>query len=275
MNGKQLGESLRQGRSVFGTLVVSPSPQWPPVLRQLGHDYVFIDTEHIALNREQVSWMCRAYAALDLAPVVRITSPNCFEASCALDGGAAGVVAPYIEHPDQVRDLVGAVKLKPLKGERLRAALSGKTRLEPLLQQYVEDHNSNRVVIVNIESVPALESLDAILDVSGLDAVLVGPHDLTCSLGIPEQYDHSDYIEAVDMIISKARKKGVGAGIHMIYQDKRMEQEIRWMKQGANLILHSADIVAFKETMVREIQILKKEASLTDGVTGAAVNINI
>lgn len=262
---------------MFGTLVVSPSPHWPPVLHQLGHDYVFIDTEHIALNREQVSWMCRTCAAMDIAPIVRITSPNCFEASCALDGGAAGIVAPYVEHPDQVRELVGAVKLKPLNGERLRAALSEKSGLEFPLQEYVEKQNANQVVIVNIESVPAMDSLDAILDVPGLDAVLVGPHDLTCSLGIPEQYNHPRYIEAVDTIISKARAKRVGAGIHMIYQDSRLDQEVRWMKKGANLILHSADIVAFKETLAREIRVLKENSGLIGAGSecGPGADINI
>ena len=89
----ELKEALHNGGPVFGTLIVSPSPFWPKVLGDSGLDFVFIDTEHIALDRSQVSWMCRTYKAMGLPPLVRIVSPSPYEATMVLDDGAAGVVA--------------------------------------------------------------------------------------------------------------------------------------------------------------------------------------
>src|SRR5258707_5272328 len=118
MTPTQLRAALRAGRPVYGTLIVSDSPRWPASVAQIGLDFVFIDTEHIAIDRHPLSWMCHTYAALGLPPIVRIPSPDPYEATKILDGGAVGIVAPYVEAADQVRALRGAVKLRPLKGAK-------------------------------------------------------------------------------------------------------------------------------------------------------------
>lgn len=266
-----LVRALHNGRRVYGTLLISPAPEWVRVVSLLGLDYVFLDTEHIALDRSQLSWMCRAYAAAGMAPLVRIPEPDAYLACMALDGGAAGIIAPYVETPEQVRSLVGAVKHKPLKGARLVRTLAG-SGVEPALREYLDRANAGNALIVNIESVPALERLDEILAEPGLDAVLVGPHDLTCSLGIPEQWDHPRFIAAVDTIITKARARGIGAGIHAIFENS-LEAEARWAMLGANLIMHHADMLAFRFAMSRDLATLK--VMLGDAPSGAGEATNV
>src|SRR5208282_2021481 len=100
------------------------------------------------------------------------------------------------ETADQIRALAGAVKLRPLKGRRLQEALRDRNSLEPELREYVDNRNADKILIANIESVPAIENLHEICSVPGLDAVLIGPHDLSCSLGVPEQYQHPRFDEA-------------------------------------------------------------------------------
>jgi 4-hydroxy-2-oxoheptanedioate aldolase len=245
MNGKQFREKLHAGERLYATLIVSDSPHWPPVVAGLGLDFVFIDTEHIAMDRRQVSWMCRAYAALGLPPIVRIPRPDPFLACMTLDGGAQGIIAPYVETPDQVRELVGAVKYRPLKGKKLHDVLAGELTLDAPTAAYLASYNENNSLIVNIESRPALDALDEILAVPGLDGTLVGPHDLSINLGIPEQYQHPAYISAVDEIIRKSRAASVGVGAHVMYAGGAT-QEIRWAKLGANLIIHQADYQTFR-----------------------------
>jgi 4-hydroxy-2-oxoheptanedioate aldolase len=80
------------------------------------------------------------------------------------------------------------------------------------LESYVRERAESRARIVNIESVPAIEALDGILAVPGLDGVLIGPHDLSCSLGIPEKYDHPRFLAAIETIFNKARAAARGAG---------------------------------------------------------------
>lgn len=255
MNGNELVGALHSGRRVYSTLVVSTSPVWPKMVKTTGIDFVFIDTEHIPIDRNTLAWMCQSFRALDLAPVVRIPEPDPFQACTALDAGAAGILAPYIETPEQVRALSGAVKFRPLKGRRLERALSGEP-LEPELASYITGRNAGNVLLANIESVPAIEVLDEILAVPGLDAVQIGPHDLSTSLGVPEQYAHPRFVEAVDAIITKARAAGIGAGIH--FWDS-VEQEIRWAHLGANLIMHSADTLLFARQLKADIDRFRSE----------------
>ncbi len=250
MTGRELKEALRAGRRVYGTCVVSTSPSWPPMIAACGLDFVFIDTEHVPIDRAQLSWMCRAYAALGLPPVVRIPKPDAHAACMALDGGAAGVVAPYMERLEEVRDLRGAVKYRPLKGARLDRVLDGKETLEPELRAYLERYNANNLCIVNVESVPAMEALDAILRVPDVDAILVGPHDLSISLGIPENYTHPKFTAAMKTIIEKSRAAGVGVGYHFSFG---LETAIDWAKMGANFIVHSTDLFLVRDALQREI----------------------
>lgn len=247
MTGREFRAALRGGRRVYGTCVTSPNPMFPGILRGACMDFVFIDTEHIALDRETVAGMCGTYAGMGIVPVVRIPSPDPFAACAMADAGARGIITPYIESPDDVRALVGATKLRPIKGERLARALREPDSLEPELATYLEERNADMTLIVNIESVPAIERLDEIVAVPGLDALLIGPHDLTCSLGIPEQYEHPRFDEAVREIISKGRAAGLGAGLHFFWDD--VDAEVRWVKNGGNLVLYSNDGALFAQAL--------------------------
>ena len=255
MTGLEFNQALRTGRRVYGTLVASTSPRWVPLLAGLPMDFVFIDTEHIPIGREQLSWMTWAYRFAGLVPVVRIPSPDPCAAGQVLDGGACAVVAPYVESAAEVRSLVGAVKYRPLKGVAVAAALAGGKALTPVLQGYVRDYTAANSLIVNIESGPALAAFDEILAVPGLDGVLIGPHDLSCSLGIPEQYDRPEFARAVLDVFRRARAAGVAAGIHSWMP---AEQEARWCAAGANLIIHSSDLIATAVTLRNEIGALRR-----------------
>jgi len=250
MNGLELSESLRAGRRVYGTLITSPSPHLPDRLRGIGLDFIFIDTEHIPITDHDLSWMCQTYRAMNLVPLVRIPKPDPYQACKVLDGGAGGIIAPYLESVEQVQALRGAVKLRPLKGKKLAAILDGSSTPSDRLASYLRARNEGRLLIINIESVPALENLDSLLDVPDLDAVLIGPHDLSVSLEIPEEYDHPEFDKAVRNIIAKARAKGIGAGIHFW---KNLEQEIEWARSGANLFLHSADVLLFASALRKDL----------------------
>lgn len=245
MDGIALKEALRAGKRVYGTCVVSPSPLWPAMIASTGLDFVFIDTEHIPLERAEVAWMCQTFSARGLAPIVRIPLPDPYEACKVLDGGASGVVAPYLERVEDVQRLRGAVKYRPLKGQRLEQVLDGET-LDDTLDGYLGGYAADKLMVVNIESVPAIEALDDILSVQDIDALLVGPHDLSISLGIPEQYQDPRFTKAITTIIDKGRAKGVGVGFHYSFG---IQDAIAWAKAGANFIVHSTDIFLVRNAL--------------------------
>lgn len=258
MTPRELRQRLLTGQTSIGTLIVSPSPRWPDAVKNCGLDFVFIDTEHVALDRGTLSWMCQTYSALGLPPIVRIPSTDPFAATMVLDGGAAGIIAPYVESAEEVRTLRGAVKLRPIKGRKLEELLAG-GQVEPELDQYLREAAENRLLIVNVESLPALQALDQILAEPGLDAVLIGPHDLSCSLGIPERYDHPDFLGACETIFSKARAAGIGAGIHFW---GGVEDQRRWLELGANLLIHSADIMLFQKQLTADLKAIRQNDPL-------------
>lgn len=261
MNSSEMIYALKSGKCVYGTLIVSTSPKWPEAVKNAGVDFIFIDAEHMPMDRNMLSWMCQTYKALNIAPLVRISSPDPYEACMALDGGASGIIVPYVETPEQVEALRGAVKLRPLKGKRLQKILEGKEQCEEELNKYLLDKNKDNLLIVNIESKPAVQALDDILKVPQLDAVLIGPHDLSCSLGIPEQYRHPLFDKTVRDIIKKARSAGVAAGIHYFWG---IDQEISWVKDGLNMVIHSSDMVAFSESLSRDIEKIKRRIMESD-----------
>ena len=261
MDGKQVRDALRGGRRVYATAMVAPSPGWPRALQKVGVDFVFIDSEHTPLDRGTLSWLCQAFSALNIAPVVRISSPDPYEASRVLDGGAAGIIAPYIETAEQVRQLMGPTRYRPLKGERLQQAVRDPSTLEPELREYLEQRNRQTIFIANIESTPGLKNLDEIVSLGALDSVLIGPHDLSCSLGIPEQYEHPRFAEAVREIFQKARRGNCGAGIHWW---NGVGDELSWAQAGANLIMHSTDVTLVVQHLQQELKGLRRRLGESD-----------
>ncbi len=254
MRGSQLRQALHAGKRVYGTSAESSAPKWAAQIAQAGVDFVFIDTEHLPRDRALLAWLCQVYTGLDVAPVVRVPEPNPYLACMARDAGAHGVIFPYVESVQETLDLAGAVKYRPLKGDKLAQALAG-AELPTEVRDYLEQYNRDGVVVINIESVTAMEHLPELLASPLIDAVLIGPHDLSISLGLPEQWDHPRFDEAVRYIIKTARAKSVGAGIHYSYS---IQQEVGWAQAGANLILHSSDISLMSHTLKQDMAYLRE-----------------
>ena len=117
--------------------------------------------------------------------------------------------------------------------------------------------------MINIESVPAMERLDGILAEPGLDGVIIGPHDLSLSLGLPEEYHNRRFEDAVREIISKVRERGLSVGIHF---SQEAELQIKWAKAGANIILHSFDITLFQQRLKEDITAIRRALGEEDSI---------
>ena len=254
---KSLLKKIKAGKIVYGTCITSTSPTWPAIALRAGLDFVFLDTEHIPLERMEIARMCQTFRAMGVAPIVRIPSPDPYRACQMMDAGAEGIVAPYLERVDQIKELVGAVKYRPLKGELLEKVLENQDGIEPCLRHYLDNWNFGNLCIANIESVPALERLEELLSVRGLDAVLIGPHDLSISLGLPEQYDHPVFEEAVKKIIMISRQNGLAVGIHF---SESPERQVRWMHAGVSLVIHSSDLAMFSQRLLADMNTIKMAA---------------
>ena len=248
-------QKLKNGERVYGTCFTSVSPGWPAIFKKASLDFAFIDTEHIAIDRSAMSRMCLVMQAYGITPIVRIPAPDSFLAGQAIDAGAKGVIAPYLESVAQIKELIAAIKFRPLKGQILNEVMNGEKELSADMKAYLNKYNQGNFCIANIESVPALEKLDELLSVPGLDGVFIGPHDLSISLGIPEQYDNPEFEQAVKQIIHTSRKKGLSVGIHFSLEPER---QVKWINEGANIVVHSSDIALFSQKLNNDINIIKR-----------------
>lgn len=249
-----LKQKLNNDQNIYGTCILSTSPIWSKVVKGSGLDFVFLDTEHIPMDRTELTFLCQVYSANGMAPIVRIPSPDPYTACMVKDAGAVGVLAPYVEHVDQIIQLVGATKYRPLKGVRLQKVLNGEEELSDKLRNYLDRFNEGSLCLVNIESIPAVQQLDALLSVPGLDGIVIGPHDLSINMGLPEEYDHSDFEKTVREIIHKAKNRGVAVGIHF---PAHPHYQIKWVKEGANIILHSSDLRLFNQKLSEDLSHIK------------------
>jgi 4-hydroxy-2-oxoheptanedioate aldolase len=257
MRGADLRTALRAGERVYGTAVEGyGQPRWPRFFSGLGLDFVFMDNEHTPLNRETMAWAAQAYAAQGIAPLLRIPELSASLAAIAVDLGAHGVIAPYVETVEQAKALIGAVKYRPLKGAALQHLLDGGSAPSDETAAYLPTYNPDAVLIVMIESPAGIANLPALLALGGIDGVLIGPHDLSISLGIPEQYDHPRFTGALKQIIHHSRAQQVGVGIH--YVSGSTERYLEWARWGFNLVCHRSDTLFVARGIQQEIGSLRQ-----------------
>ncbi len=238
MNGEQLKAKTRAGGIVYGTMLsVARNPRWAATIAGLGLDYVIIDSEHAPRGRSEIADLIAGLGGVDIVPIVRVPIPSSHYITMALDAGAQGILAPYCETPDEVREVVGASKWRPLKGELLRRVVEQGEFPSDASREYLLNRNRNSVCIVGIESVPAMEALEEIVAINGVDAIFVGPNDLSISLGVPDQYDHPDYEAALRTIIATCQARHVPVLIH--HQTAELSQ--KWLREGARFVLHCTE----------------------------------
>ena len=255
MQGDLFRQKLKSGERVYITHIVSPGNPIDAVLKtELQVDGVFICTEHMPLDRSEVSMMCQFYALHGISPMVRIPHPCPRLAAQAMDAGAQGVVVPYIEKVEDVKAVAGAVRYRPIKGEILDSFLNGTIKPNDKLRSFWNRFNRHNYLVIGIESVPAIRRLEELVSVEGVDGVFLGPHDITCSMGIPEEYDNPEYIRTVIDIIKRCRRAGVGVGIQA---DLSLPSVKPFLDAGMNLMFHVADVIKMRQTMNAELTTLR------------------
>lgn len=258
MLGRELKQALQNGKRVYGIALEGyGQPRWPKFFANLAAiDYVFIDSEHSPNNRETIAWAAQCYAAYGIAPLLRIPEIAPSQAAMGLDAGAHGIIVPYVETLSQVKMMIGAVKYRPLKGEALEIALNTGKFPSQQTQDYLPEFNPDAFLVIMIESPLGIKNLPNMLAFGGVDAVLVGPHDLSISLGIPEQYDHPKFLEAIQQIIRVCQSNKVAAGMHLTFGS--LEQTIEWIQQGLNFVLVRGDTLFIANGAQHELNTIRE-----------------
>jgi len=200
---------LKSGETLLGTMVTLPSPPAAEVLASVGFDWLFIDAEHGPLETNELLGILTAVAGR-AACVVRVPSCDAVQIAKVLDLGADGIIVPQVNTPQQAAD-AGRFARYPPEGTR-GVGLARAHGYGSKFKEYVESANREIAVIVQAEHAMAVENIDAIAHVPGVDAILLGPYDLSASLGKMGQIDDPVVIAAIRRVTDACRDVGMPLG---------------------------------------------------------------
>jgi 2-dehydro-3-deoxyglucarate aldolase/4-hydroxy-2-oxoheptanedioate aldolase len=215
MQTNQVKQALSAGKLQLGVALWQlRSAEIARIYAAAGFDWIFLDTEHGGFNIETVQDICRVANLANIAPIVRATDVQYPLIARALDCGAQGIIFPRVESPELLERAVSWTRFPP-KGARGFGLAGPQTGYGAHTMGEVISHmNANTLVVLQIETARALEGRDELLSVPGIDAVLVGPADLSVSLGVPGEFQHPRMVEAIEAIRHSCIRFGVAPGLH-------------------------------------------------------------
>jgi 2-keto-3-deoxy-L-rhamnonate aldolase RhmA len=222
----------------IGSWVTLGNPAIAEILARAGYDWIVVDLEHSVIAIDTAGDLIRIIDLCGVAPLVRLTSNHPDQIKRVMDSGAHGIVVPMVNTPDEAARAVAAVRYAP-EGSR-GVGLARAQGYGVGFKDYFEWQKHNSVVIVQIEHRDAVANLESILSVPGVDGFIIGPYDLSCSMGIPGQFEHPDFIAALGKINEVGQRLDVPAGIHIVEPD--LERLSHSIAQGYRFIAYSVDI---------------------------------
>ncbi len=228
---------LKEGKSVIGTFVKITDPCTVELIANAGFDVIVIDNEHTAMNKETVVNLIRTADAAGIVPIVRVRENSRQQILQALDAGSYGVMIPETSTKEDVQLVVERTKYAPLGNRGYSASQRSANYSSMNPKEYAKLSNDNTMVTVYCETLEAINNLDAMLSVEGVDIMFVGPFDLTQALGVIGEPNHPKVLEAIDMIVKKTRAAGKAAGIIASDPDKAKQL----IAQGFQYIIIGSD----------------------------------
>jgi len=235
---------LANNKPSLGSWIQIPHPSIAEILGQAGYDWVAVDMEHGSISACQLPDLFRALELGGTLPLVRLAEGDKKDCKKALDAGAGGVIVPMIESAAQLAAVRDACRWPP-SGTRgvafSRANLFGKH-----FERYREEAQAP-LLIAMIESKEAVDNLEEILGVDGLDGILIGPYDLSASMGITAQFSHSNFMAAMTRIQDLCKQFGKSSGVHVVQPDIKLLED--YLKDGYQFIAYSIDSVFFNHAV--------------------------
>ncbi len=205
-------EKIKEGKTVYGVFVPMWSPSIVEIIGHIGFDFVIIDAEHSAMAPESCEHMVRAADCVNITPIIRIAMNFRQNILRYLDTGALGVQMPQINNRAEVEAAVESVKYPPEGKRGLAAVRANNYAVTGPLGDYVKEANRETMIVVQVETLPAVENLKEILAVPTVDVIFIGPTDLSSVMGYPGQTNHPDVQKMITYLVGEIRAAGKAAG---------------------------------------------------------------
>ena len=238
MSRASLKTNLQKGKVSLGTWITLGHASIAELLANAGYEWLVVDMEHSTISIDQAGELIRTIALAGAAPLVRLTSNDINQIKRVMDAGAHGIVVPTINSPQEAQDAVAATRYAPLG--RRGVGLARAQQYGHGFKEYLEWQKDGPVVIVQIEHQSVLDHLDEIFRVKGVDGFIIGPYDLSCSMGIPGEFERPEFIAAMQRILKAGLKAGCPAGLHIVEPDPARLRQV--VEEGYRFIAYSVDI---------------------------------
>lgn len=232
-----LKAKLARMELTIGGWIMLGHPGVAEIMARAGLDWVVIDLEHSAITTQQAEDLIRAVDCGGAAPMVRLTSNDENLIKRVLDSGAVGFICPMVKTADEARALVNATYYPP-RGTR-GVGLTRAHKYGADFDGYRQWLENEAVIIAQIEHIDAVNNIDDILSVPGIDGYILGPYDLSASMGMPGNFDHPDVVAAIARVRDAGKRLNKPGGIHVVEPDqKRLKDAV---DQGMTFIAYSID----------------------------------
>lgn len=208
----KLKNAIEKKQYAVGTFLGAANPSIVEIMGYTGLDFVVIDTEHGPYDTMPMSDLIQAAESKGMSPIVRVADLTHKEIQRALDNGAEGIIIPCLKEVDDFRKVVELGKFAPLGNRGFIKGRGSGFGNEPwasgTLTEYLENSNDKVLLLPQCETKEALDSIEEIVQIEGIDGIFIGPFDLSICMGIPGQFDAPEFKEAVDRILRACKQAG-------------------------------------------------------------------
>lgn len=220
-----LKEALKKGKPVIGSWISIGDSSVAEIMARAGFDWLTVDLEHSSISIDQAQQLIRVIELCGVTPLVRVGANDPLIIKRVMDAGAHGVIVPMVNTREDAVRAVNAVKYPPVGTRGVGLARAQGYGME--FKKYREWVNDGSVVIVQIEHIQAIRNLEKILSVKGVDGSMIGPYDLSGSLGHPGEFDGKEVQEAIARYEHVCKKMKKPMGFHVVQPDVEKVQEYR------------------------------------------------
>ena len=231
---------LKEGKHVIGPFMKTTDPAFVEVAGYSGFDFVILDMEHGPTGLPELQNLIRAALLTNIIPIVRTSDSTEISIAKPLDLGALGVQIPQVTSSKMAKDCVRASRFFP-KGERGVCRFVRAANYSSMPREEYFSKANEILIIIQLEGKEAIQDIDNILKVEGIDIIFIGPYDLSQSLGVPGQINHPLVLESMNDIVKRARSLGIVVGT---FTDTLQSAEV-WKKAGVQYISYSVDVGIF------------------------------